>query len=109
MVTTCRDAVSCLESLGAELIQIRIPELELLRIGHMLTISGEKTELFHAQFFSKPDRHRMNGDVQMSLRMADGILVREYLQAQVFDSPCVKIAVFNTTVCSSKHLGMHLR
>lgn len=83
MVATCRDAVNCLENLGVELVQIRIPELELLRVGHLLTITAEKTEIFHPQFYNKPDRQRMNGDVQMSLSMADGILAREYIQAQV--------------------------
>ena len=41
VLSCCRSAVDAAVSLGAELVEVVVPELELLRVAHSVTIVSE--------------------------------------------------------------------
>ena len=50
IVLACKKAVKSLEALGANIVEIKIPELEEVRIAHMITITSEICEAVASDF-----------------------------------------------------------
>ena len=50
IVLTCKRAVKSLEALGANVVEIKIPELEETRVAHLLTITSEMSEAIASEF-----------------------------------------------------------
>eukprot|EP00210_Caulerpa_lentillifera_P005856 g5600.t1 len=80
--TQCREAVDLLMNLGMELITVVIPELELLRVAHTITIVSEMNHAMHKYYTNVKTRRLMNKDVRINLTIASKFKAREYIQAQ---------------------------
>ena len=50
IVLTCKRAVKSLEALGANVVEIKVPELEEVRVAHLLTITSEMCEAIASDF-----------------------------------------------------------
>ncbi|GMH42524.1 hypothetical protein BSKO_10443 [Bryopsis sp. KO-2023] len=82
VVDACKKAVTFLEALGVELVQIKIPDLELMRISHTVTITSEMLNCYRLAVEDKKTFRRMTADVQLSLAFTKDNLALEYVQAQ---------------------------
>lgn len=76
----CNKAVKYLENLGVKLMNIGIPDLELMRVAHTVTIVTEMANTTRSDY----DRNEvMNGDTLGSLAFARNITAMDYIQSQV--------------------------
>ncbi|GLI59671.1 hypothetical protein VaNZ11_001610, partial [Volvox africanus] len=82
VVEVCRAAVSELQSLGAELVPVVVPELEHLRVAHTVTIVSEMLHNFRERYDSPSLRCDFNPDVRLALSNARFWCPADYLQAQ---------------------------
>ncbi|GIL89123.1 hypothetical protein Vretimale_16172 [Volvox reticuliferus] len=82
VVAVCRAAVSELQSLGAELVPVVIPELEHLRVAHTVTIVSEMLHNFRERYDNPSLRGDFNPDVRLALSNARFWSPADYLQAQ---------------------------
>lgn len=71
-----------LESLGVELVDIKVPELELMRVAHGVTISTEMANATHADFEKSSSHNIMNGDTRNNLRLSRSFTGSDYIQCQ---------------------------
>ncbi|EFJ49246.1 hypothetical protein VOLCADRAFT_89962 [Volvox carteri f. nagariensis] len=81
VVTVCRTAVSELQSLGAELVPVVVPELEHLRVAHTVTIVSEMLHNFRERYDNPALRAAFNPDVRLALANARFWSPADYLQA----------------------------
>ena len=82
MKAKCKSALDTVERLGGEIVPVCIPELELLRVAHTLTIVSEMRQAMHRHFADAKTRARMNPDVTTNLTVATKLRAFEYIQAQ---------------------------
>jgi len=80
IVTVCDQAVSWLIASGAELVEIEIPELELVRPVHMGIIATEMAAAHQA--YRKAHRTDYGLDVRINLAIARSVSTIDYLHAQ---------------------------
>ena len=80
VVAACRAGVDALEAAGAEVVDIELPQLGLLRTAHMVTIA---TEMWNSQRRYFPKHRKDYGlDTRMNLALAKRITGAEYVQGQ---------------------------
>jgi len=80
VVNACKNGVSALEAAGAEVVDIELPQLGLLRTAHMVTIA---TEMWNSQRRHFPKHRKDYGlDTRMNLALARRITGAEYVQGQ---------------------------
>jgi Asp-tRNA(Asn)/Glu-tRNA(Gln) amidotransferase A subunit family amidase len=80
MVQECRKLLKGLESMGAQVAEIEIPQLEAARVAHLITIASEMFAAF-AQYYG--EHHREFGlDVRTNLALARSFAASDYIQAQ---------------------------
>lgn len=112
VVKAGREMIRGLEGLGAEVIEIEVPDLALLRIAHMITIVTEMATA-HLQYFEEY-RDEYGLDVRTSLNMAHAFEASDYLHAQrarqriarTFDDLMKRVdgIVIPTTGCTAPRL-----
>jgi Asp-tRNA(Asn)/Glu-tRNA(Gln) amidotransferase A subunit family amidase len=80
VVAACESVVRKFEAMGAELLEVVIPDLEAARVAHTLTIAAEMAVNMSATY----DRHhRQHGlDVRTNLALARTFTAGDYLKAQ---------------------------
>ena len=80
VVECCKAAVRQLESLGAEIVEIKIPELDMIRLAHFITIVSE----FYSALAKEVDDHysELNPETLFVLAFANHISSLEYINAQ---------------------------
>ena len=80
VVSACKEGVRRLQSLGATLVEVEIPELELVRLAHLVIIA---TEMLAARLGdSESARARYGFDVRLNFALASDISAAEYIQAR---------------------------
>lgn len=80
IVTACDAALQDLRRRGAAIVEIRIPELALARVAHMVTITSEMVAS-QAQHYAK-HRREYGHDVRLNLALASRLTQADYIQAQ---------------------------
>lgn len=77
---TCHGALDKLQERGAELVEVAIPELKLLRTVHLVTIVCEMA----ASLASRPEivRTKLAGDTRLSLALSERLRGSDYIHAQ---------------------------
>jgi Asp-tRNA(Asn)/Glu-tRNA(Gln) amidotransferase A subunit family amidase len=80
IVDACKGAVDILENAGAELVEIAIPNLDLLRLTHVTTIG---IEMAASQIAHEKNHLRDYGlDTRLNLALARGLHSTDYVHAQ---------------------------
>ena len=80
IVQKCKTAVSKLQSLGANIVEIKIPELEDLRVAHMLTIMSEFGNSLAKDVDTNYDK--FNVETHLSIVGTTTFKAVEYINAQ---------------------------
>jgi len=76
----CETMLKALEAMGAIVIDVTIPELDLLRIAHTITIASEMAACMDR--YDEEHRTDFGLDVRINLALARSFTARDYLQAQ---------------------------
>lgn len=79
VVQTCKAMLEQLKSAGAEVIEIAIPELDEIRIAHVITILSEIAVCMKPY---RAQRKLMGAAVRLNLVLGDVFMASDYLQAQ---------------------------
>lgn len=80
VVAACEALLKRFESMGAEICEVTIPDLEANRIAHLVTIVSEMAQAMEATY---KEHHREHGlDVRVNLAIARQLSSRDYLLAQ---------------------------
>jgi Asp-tRNA(Asn)/Glu-tRNA(Gln) amidotransferase A subunit family amidase len=80
VVSACRAALDVLTAAGAEVREIDLPELDLLRTVHLVTIVSEMASA-HARY-DPQHRREYGADTRLSLALARMLTARDYVHAQ---------------------------
>jgi Asp-tRNA(Asn)/Glu-tRNA(Gln) amidotransferase A subunit family amidase len=80
VVKRCHEAVAALEAAGAELVEVTIPELEVMRVAHLVTIVTEMCTA-HLQHLTT-HRHDYGWDTRLNLALARRLQGFDYVHAQ---------------------------
>ncbi|XP_062519068.1 uncharacterized protein LOC134194171 isoform X2 [Corticium candelabrum] len=99
VVDICQRAVEGLCDLGAEVIDIEIPELEEARVAHSVTISGEMASFLRTE--QEEFGNLMNSDIQIILCAGGQVTLHDYLLAQQQRTRSINFLkdIFNTVDC----------
>jgi Asp-tRNA(Asn)/Glu-tRNA(Gln) amidotransferase A subunit family amidase len=81
VVLVYKEMLAKLEQLGAEIIEIEIPELDEFRIAHAVTILSEMAMCMRVY---KTQRKEMGEDARISLVLGESMTSNDYLLAQRF-------------------------
>ncbi|MFZ5878975.1 MAG: amidase [Chloroflexota bacterium] len=80
VVSACESLLGQFESLGCEIREITIPNLEANRIAHTVTITSEMAQAMNATY---PQHHHEHGlDVRLNLALARKFTATDYVSAQ---------------------------
>ncbi|MBI5295722.1 MAG: amidase [Chloroflexi bacterium] len=80
VVSACESLLRQFESLGCEIREITIPDLEANRIAHTVTITSEMAQAMNATY---PQHHHEHGlDVRLNLALARKFTATDYVTAQ---------------------------
>lgn len=88
VLEVCNEMLSTLESFGAELVEIEIPELNLDRVSQVVIIIAEMATAMMP--FYKDHRRDFALDVRINLALAHSLTARDYLRAQQFRSRTIR-------------------
>ncbi len=80
IVAACQKMLSHFEGLGAELVEVELPELSLLRVVHMVTIVSEMAASMSEHM--KAHRKDFGHDTRMNLALAARLSASDYIHAQ---------------------------
>lgn len=80
IVHACEELLQYFETQGAKIREIIIPELESVRVAHMITITSEMAKALEHEY--KRNRKKFSLEVRYDLAMAHSFTARDYLQAQ---------------------------
>ncbi|HKZ69221.1 MAG TPA: amidase [Anaerolineales bacterium] len=80
IVSACNAALKTLESLGATIREIEIPELDSMRIAHAVTILSEMASALEQHRAAHNSDHGL--DVRINLAIGRACTSRDYVQAQ---------------------------
>jgi Asp-tRNA(Asn)/Glu-tRNA(Gln) amidotransferase A subunit family amidase len=80
IVSSCKCAITRLESLGAEVVPLKIDNLALLRITHLVTIASEMAASQQPLFPQQASEY--GHDVQLNLTLTRFLKNTDYIQAQ---------------------------
>ena len=80
IVLACKNAVKSLEALGANTVEIKIPELEEVRVAHLITIAAELCEAIAVDF----DEHFNDYNLETLMATLGGYSITgvQYVAAQ---------------------------
>ena len=80
IVGACHESLARLQERGAKVVEIDIPDLESLRVGHLITIVSEMAQSMNALY----EEHRTDFglDVRVNLALGRTLTGRDYVQAQ---------------------------
>jgi Asp-tRNA(Asn)/Glu-tRNA(Gln) amidotransferase A subunit family amidase len=80
VVAVCEALLKRFEDLGAQIIEVVIPDLEAGRVAHVISIAGEMAQAmdtYHAE------HHKQHGlDVRINLNLARSFTLLDYVKAQ---------------------------
>lgn len=80
IVETCEAMLAHFKHAGAKIIDITIPDLELSRVAHTVTIAGEMAQALGHTY---DNHHKEHGaDVRVNLALARALSTQDYIQAQ---------------------------
>ena len=80
VVAACETMLRRFQEMGAEIVEISIPDLELNRIAHSVTILAEMAQ---ALSYTYAEHHKQHGlDVRLNLALARATSSQDYLLAQ---------------------------
>lgn len=80
VVAACESMLKRFTDMGAEIREIVIPDLELNRVAHTVTIVGEMVQ---AMSYTYKEHHREHGlDVRLNLALGRAFTAQDYLLAQ---------------------------
>jgi len=80
VVTQCKEAVRRLQAAGATVVEVEIPDLELVRLAHLVIIA---TEMCAARMGDSAQTRAQYGyDVRLNFALAGDITAAEYIQAR---------------------------
>ncbi len=81
LVSACEGLVERFRDMGAVVREIEIPELDVARIGHVVTIAAEMAAAMapHAAH-----RHELSAEIRVNLALGGAFSSGEYVQAQRF-------------------------
>ena len=79
-VATCKAALEDLQSAGAEVVEITIPELDPARLAHALIILSEMASAMDRYY--KEHRRDFGLEARVSLALARSFTARDYVQSQ---------------------------
>ena len=80
MVSGCEAMLHKFESMGAELREVVIPDLEAARVAHSITIAGEMAQALDHTYAEH--HHQHGADVRINLALARAFTTMDYVQAQ---------------------------
>jgi len=80
VVEACTERLDALQQLGAEVVEIEIPDLDLARVAHLITISSEM--LTSLEPYMDEHGSDLGLDVRTSLALARSLTSRDYVRAQ---------------------------
>lgn len=80
VVEACDAAVKRLVARGAEVVPVEIPDLDLLRSAHLVTITSEMTTSLDRYYATH--RKRLGHDIRLNVALAHRMTGRDYVQAQ---------------------------
>ena len=80
VVSRCKDAVAALEAAGAEVVEVTIPELEVMRVAHLITIVTEMSAA-HLPYLAT-HRQDYGWDTRLNLALARRLQGFDYVHAQ---------------------------
>ncbi len=87
VVLVFKEALAKLEQRGAEIVEIEIPELDEMRISHVVTILSEMALSMRAY---KTHRKEMGESVRLSLVLGEEMTASDYIQAQKIRTRAIK-------------------
>ncbi len=80
VVAACESMLKRFTDMGAEIREIVIPDLELNRVAHLVTIAGEMAQ---AMSYTYAEHHREHGlDVRLNLALGRAFTAQDYMLAQ---------------------------
>ena len=80
VVAACRQTLDRLVAAGAKVVEIEIPELELARVAHVITIVSEMATGTTPEY--RQHRSRFGLDVRINLALGRTFSSRDYIKAQ---------------------------
>ncbi|MBN4050294.1 amidase [Desulfobulbus sp. AH-315-M07] len=80
VVSHCKVALDQLVADGAELVEITIPELEVMRVAHLITIVSEMSAAHH-QYYAE-HRNDYGLDIRLNLMLGRRLQAFDYVHAQ---------------------------
>ncbi|MEC9465782.1 MAG: amidase [Myxococcota bacterium] len=88
MVRACRSRLDELVTHGAELVAIEIPDLDLVRLAHLVTIASEMRTAMDVHY---PNKRSLFGlDVRTNLALASRFTSLDYVKAQRIRTESIK-------------------
>lgn len=76
---TCQKAVAFLEDLGASVVDVSLPEIEELRMAHVIAILSEMRDFLQPDFNN--NFHQMNLETRLNLALASQFTALDYIKA----------------------------
>jgi Asp-tRNA(Asn)/Glu-tRNA(Gln) amidotransferase A subunit family amidase len=80
VVESCRAMLKALTSMGATLVEVQIPELELARLAHTISITSEMVTSLESDY--EQDRSRFGLDIRTNMVISRTFTGRDYVRAQ---------------------------
>jgi Asp-tRNA(Asn)/Glu-tRNA(Gln) amidotransferase A subunit family amidase len=80
VVRVCQNLLEHLEGLGIEIKEVQIPELEAMRVAHMVTIAAEAAAAVEPYYAGH--RQDFSLEVRANLAMAYSLTAQDYLKSQ---------------------------
>jgi len=80
MLSACEALLSEFENKGAAVREVVIPDLEIGRVAHLITIAGEMSQVMAR--YDANHRREQGLDVRINLALAREFTARDYIQAQ---------------------------
>ena len=80
IVSSCRSMAEALAGMGAALVEVDIPELELARLAHTISITSEMVTSMEGQY--EQNRSRFGLDIRTNMVIARSFTGRDYVRAQ---------------------------
>ncbi len=80
VVAACKRALEGLKVLGATVVDIEIPDLDLVRLAHLVTIASEMAIAREAHFAAEWSEY--GPDISLNMAMVESLSSADYVQAQ---------------------------
>jgi Asp-tRNA(Asn)/Glu-tRNA(Gln) amidotransferase A subunit family amidase len=80
IVQACRAQLTLLQSLGAQVVEVTLPDLEAARVAHLVSIAAEMATSMEAHYATH--RADFGLDVRVNLALARTFTARDYIRAQ---------------------------